>query len=310
MQISRKARDRYRLDNKYFTSSGDLYFDDLPSVRSFIQLINKNRDILNFPELAVRTSEVNGIAVMQDVFDHIIDSYKQQENPRVFFKFLSRIKKDLPENEIDKTLQQFIDDFPPPKVHSGKITPQDYLKNREKGLNNTITTLERMLKLWLVNRNPANSRFREFSESNTLEKTTIYRKIIDEMRDFFSKEPLFGPDDQDLITMLSSVAENSPKSISEQLKYVLDRWGSYLGDKYYNVLLAIDLYKEEEKFRGTGPGESRVIDFDGLGIENYTSDRDWMPNVVMIAKNTYVWLDQLSKKYKRDISKLDQIPDE
>ena len=35
-----------------------------------------------------------------------------------------------------------------------------------------------------------------------------------------------------------------------------------------------------------------------------------MPNVVLIAKSTYVWLEQLSKKYLRHIHRLDQIPDE
>ncbi len=43
--------------------------------------------------------------------------------------------------------------------------------------------------------------------------------------------------------------------------------------------------------------------------EQFTEDLDWMPNVVMIAKNTLVWLDQLSKKYGREITRLDQIPD-
>ena len=35
-----------------------------------------------------------------------------------------------------------------------------------------------------------------------------------------------------------------------------------------------------------------------------------MPNVVLIAKSTYVWLEQLSKKYGRHIHRLDHIPDE
>ena len=35
-----------------------------------------------------------------------------------------------------------------------------------------------------------------------------------------------------------------------------------------------------------------------------------MSNVVLIAKTVYVWLDQLSRKYGRDITRLDQIPDE
>ena len=43
--------------------------------------------------------------------------------------------------------------------------------------------------------------------------------------------------------------------------------------------------------------------------EAYTLDQAWMPNVVMIAKSSYVWLDQLSKKYGRSITRLDQIPD-
>ena len=43
--------------------------------------------------------------------------------------------------------------------------------------------------------------------------------------------------------------------------------------------------------------------------EAYTLDQAWMPNVVMIAKSSYVWLDQLGKKYGRPITRLDQIPD-
>jgi glycosidase len=35
-----------------------------------------------------------------------------------------------------------------------------------------------------------------------------------------------------------------------------------------------------------------------------------MPKLVMIAKSTYVWLDQLSKKYKKEINRLDDIPEE
>jgi hypothetical protein len=44
--------------------------------------------------------------------------------------------------------------------------------------------------------------------------------------------------------------------------------------------------------------------------EAFSADYAWMPTVVMIAKSTYVWLEQLSKKYQRHIHRLDQIPDE
>ena len=44
--------------------------------------------------------------------------------------------------------------------------------------------------------------------------------------------------------------------------------------------------------------------------EAFSMDQAWMPTVVMMAKSTYVWLEQLSRKYGRHIHKLDQIPDE
>ena len=44
--------------------------------------------------------------------------------------------------------------------------------------------------------------------------------------------------------------------------------------------------------------------------EAFSADQAWMPNVVLLAKSTYVWLEQLSQKYLRHIQRLDQIPDE
>jgi hypothetical protein len=44
--------------------------------------------------------------------------------------------------------------------------------------------------------------------------------------------------------------------------------------------------------------------------EAFSADQAWMPNVVLMAKSTYVWLEQLSKKYGRHIHRLDHVPDE
>jgi len=44
--------------------------------------------------------------------------------------------------------------------------------------------------------------------------------------------------------------------------------------------------------------------------EAFSVDQAWMRNVVLMAKSTYVWLEQLSKKYGRHIHHLDHIPDE
>ena len=44
--------------------------------------------------------------------------------------------------------------------------------------------------------------------------------------------------------------------------------------------------------------------------ERFSQDQEWMPTTVLIAKSTYVWLEQLSRQYGRHIHRLDQIPDE
>ena len=69
----------------------------------------------------------------------------------------------------------------------------------------------------------------------------------------------------------------------------------------------------ELAFADGGPKRVRavVIIYKGeLIYERYSPDKDWMPRLVLIAKNSYVWLEQLSRKYGRWIKTLDQIPDE
>src|SRR5258706_11714192 len=79
------------------------------------------------------------------------------------------------------------------------------------------------------------------------------------------------------------------------------------------------LRREEERARqlaaarahGHGPGPAVAPTFAGqeVEVERFSPDRDWMPRCVVIAKNVYVWMDQLSKKHGQTINRLDQIPE-
>jgi hypothetical protein len=112
--------------------------------------------------------------------------------------------------------------------------------------------------------------------------------------------------------MLRSPAINAPHSLTAQLEFIRQRWGTILGKYLYRLLSSLDLIKEEEKATFLGPGPARVYDFTGMELEpeRFSADKEWMPSLVLIAKNAYVWLDQLSKQYQRSIQHLDQIPDE
>jgi len=172
--------------------------------------------------------------------------------------------------------------------------------------------MEELLLLWLANQNPAFSPYLELFDDQELEKRTAYLRAIEALGEFFKEEPCFGPDQQDLITLLRSPAVAHPHSLTDQLEYIRRRWGYLLGDYLYRLLGSLDLIEEESRLRGLGAGPARVADFTGLeaDLEAFSEDLDWMPRVVMMAKNTYVWLDQLAKRYQREVRRLDQVPDE
>ena len=121
--------------------------------------------------------------------------------------------------------------------------------------------------------------------------------------------------DDDLFSFLTLPARLYPDSLAKQIAYILEHWEALLPEEFATLLLKSRDYMQEEDrphFQG-GPGPMEIPDYSNLGdddIESFTPDRNWMPNVIMMAKSTLVWLDQLSKKYNRDIHRLDQIPDE
>lgn len=125
-----------------------------------------------------------------------------------------------------------------------------------------------------------------------------------------------SPNTADLFTFLSMPARLFPDSLTAQIGYILKQWSIMLPVEFKRLLeLSMDYIKEEEKDHGFGgaPGPMPVIDYSEEEMNEYeafSDDSNWMPKVVMIAKSTLVWLDQLSKKYERPIKTLDQIPDE
>lgn len=115
--------------------------------------------------------------------------------------------------------------------------------------------------------------------------------------------------------MLRSPAIAVPHSLSGQLEYIRQKWASLLGNYLYRLLGSLDLIREEQRMIFIGGNTPTVVPEFGLGyqnldIERFSPDSDWMPKVIMIAKNTYVWLSQLSKRFNRNIQYLNEIPDE
>ncbi len=311
--ISRQARDRYQFDQSLFALSGNVILANFHAARVFAQKVNDRRDLIRFPERAVKAGQINAMGLIDEILHYIVGLYRQQENPQAVEQALAWLVDRHDSGAVDTALGRFVDEFPPLAVYRREVGPQAYLDGATAGVPHRHIVLEEMLMLWLANANPAFSPFRElFFDDATLEKETIYPSMAAGVRDFFEGQPPFGPDNQNLVDMLHSPAIAAPHSLSGQLEYIREKWGPLIGPYLYRLLGSLDLIREEEKMRLLGPGPVRPYDFAELELESerYSQDRDWMPRVVLVAKSTYVWLDQLSKRYRRAITRLDEIPDE
>lgn len=312
--ISRQARDRYQFDQSLFSFSGNVIFANFHAVRVFVQKMNQKRDLLNFPERALRAGEVNALGLVDEILHYVLNLYRQQRNPQVMQQALDFLTEQLGKEALQRTLRTFTLDFPPVAVYRKEMTVDEYLSGSTDGIPNQTVALEELLMLWVANENPATSPYLELFDDNRLETSSNYRKVIQELHSFFDTQPPFGPDHQNLVDMLRAPAIAVPNSLAGQLEFIRERWSELLGRFLYRLLSSLDLIREEQKLSFMGPGPVPIPVY-GMGLgeaepERFSQDKEWMPRLVLMAKNTYVWLDQLSKKYSRSIVRLDQVPDE
>jgi len=310
--VSRQARDLYKFDHSLFQLSGNVVLGDLHATRLFAQRINEKKDLIRFPEMAVRAGELNAMGLIDEILHFVVAPYRKQKNPQVMRLLLNWMERKIGRDALDFTLMRFLIEFPPIKVYQRKIDAAAYFQDETGGVPNRQLIFEELLLLWLANTNPAFNPFLDLFDDSELKQQTAYSLIFQLLPSFFEVQPRFGPDNEDLIEMLRSPAREQPHSLVGQLDYIRKKWGYLLGDLLFRLLRGMDVLEEESRIRFLGPGQIQVTDFRGLEFEaeRFSPDRDWMPSTVLIAKNIYVWLDQLTKKYQRDIHRLNQIPDE
>jgi len=313
--VSRRARDKYQIDEALFALSGNVILANFHAARVFAHRMNEKRDRVRFPEQAVKAGQLNAMGLIDEIMHHVVELYRREISPQVMRYALDQLNRDLGQAAVDKALLKFADEFPALAVYRRAIDAAAYLNGVTAGVPHRQIILEEMSMLWLANVNPATAPFMELFDDTDLEKETVYLRLMSSLREFFEKQPHFGPDHQNLIDMLRSPAIAVPHSLPGQLEYILTRWGALLGKYLYRLLGGLDLIKEDDRFALAlfgGPASVPVVEFGGLEAEpeRFSPDRDWMPRLVVIAKNAYVWLDQLSKRYQRSIARLDQVPDE
>ena len=311
--ISRQARSRYLFDDSLFSLRGNAIFANFHAARVFAQRMNEKRDLKAHPELAVQASQVNAMGLISEILHAVVAHYRSQKAVSLYEELLSELEKKVGKRKLNAALRVFIREFPPLPVYQEALSVDNYLAGGSDGIPNRAAALEELLILWLSNCNPAFQPYSELFADSRLEETTAYLEVVSALHGFFDNQPFYGPDNQNLVDMLRSPAIAVPDSLKGQLDYIRSRWGDLLGHYLLKLLGSLNMISEEEYLHGFSPGPVRISVHTSdaeLESERYSPDADWMLRLVMMAKNTHVWLDQLSKKYQRPITRLDQIPDE
>ncbi len=303
--ISKNIRNKYNLKKSLFQLSGETLLLDFTSVRELTAKLNEDRDE------SLYASDLYALGLIHESIHYIISLYKKQNNSDIFKTAIEYLSEKISTDKLEKLFQKYIEAFPSNDVFNKIKTTKSYLSSDTNGVPNREIVVEELLLLWLENQNPAFEPFNELFDDTDLGNNTEYEKFINELNKYFETQPTFSTDDQNLIDMLRMPVKVESNSLQKQLEYIRDNWGDLLGDFLQNLLKALDFISEEKKSHGFGPGEIKVPEyFSEDEYERFSPDREWMSKVVMIAKNVYVWMDQLSKQYKRHIAHLNEIPDE
>ncbi len=332
MYINRRQRKLYDISGKMITEDGRLTFNDLTAIRKIIFKINSSRS----PSWRIYPGEMRASSLVQEASLHLLEFYKQYVGISIFGQAASHLEKRMGKAALLSVAEEFVNKFPPKKVYDGVMGARQYLEISSQGGSNLEHAIRNSIILFLANENPANRKQKELFDKACMAHAHNFDHLMEELEVFFGRMPVFGHEQTDIITMLRAPFRNAPDNFDAQLDYILKYWKAYLPANFTeHILQGKDMMKEDilpEGHHGTPP--AFVPDYLGktgktgmhLGksgydaaadeaadyeeSERFTRDTHWMPRVVLIAKNTYVWLDQLSKTYQRDICRLDQIPDE
>ena len=311
--VSRRAREVYGLDETLFAVSGNVVFADFHAARVFAHSMNERRDLLQFPERAVSASQIHALGLIDEVLHLLIARHRRGRAPELWSDALSRLEAEVGGEAVDRVLEAFVDGFPPVSVFRGELTTATYLADTTDGVDHREVSLEELVLLWLANRNPAFAEFRELFDDEVLRRDTRYLPAMEEVEAILGAAPASGHGGQSLLDLLYAPMRAAPHSLEGQLEFIRTAWADLLGPDLYRVLGGLDFLAEEQRvFFPAGPGPVEPPDYGVLSEsgENYSADREWMPRLVLLAKNAHVWLAQLSVKYGREITTLDGIPDE
>lgn len=280
-----------------FTEAGDVAY-------KYNEIIKKRS---NEDSSYLSPGKIHATAVLHLLYQNVLSTYLTDINPDLFSRIMPLVGES---DEMLGVLDFYRKNFPSPLLDSLKVDSITELEETIRGffIHQVMISNPALVKAAKPLVSPDNINFPKTAKA--------LQSLVGSYTKDFSR--LAGDDEDDIFSFLTKPSRLYPNSLQEQIRYILREWGYLLSEELRRMLQSgLDFIAEEEKEHGTGfgpggPAPMEVPDYSGLynEYEAFSSDTNWMPRVVMMAKCTLVWLDQLSKWYKKEIKTLDQIPEQ
>ncbi|HTC85308.1 MAG TPA: alpha-amylase family glycosyl hydrolase, partial [Candidatus Acidoferrum sp.] len=320
VRLARPIRERLDLDASAVSSAGTVRLGQPPVARVVAQGLRSLPAAIVQAE-RIAAGDLLALGLLDEVARTVVELYGRRVDPAAFARAETTVTAQTGSLATAATLAEHAAQFPP-------LLPVSAPPG--EGVRELLLT-------WLAASNPALGPLKPLVDDAALVHAprARYQEAVEATRHHFATAPAFGPDGQDLVTLLRAPMVASPASLAGQLKFVRDHWAALIGDGDGAGLLdrldiGLGVIEEEEVARtrawlgggGGGGGGTGALDLSGLGRaggegveldaepERFSADVAWMPGLVLMAKSTHVWLDQLSRAYQRKIRTLDAIPDE
>jgi glycosidase len=295
LRVGRSSRERYKLDERHLGPEGEVRVDEFGAARRLAARLN---ELSAGGAPAASGGEIVALGLLHEIGHALIDRYEASVRPGVFAAALDDLDARIGRKSVDDVLGRLASEFGPEPERPD--------------------LLESLVLLDVAAENPASTPLRPLVDPGPVARAKAYERLAKSIDGLFGTDGDVEGSGESILEMLRAPARHSPTSLAGQLRYARERWASILPpDLAARLIAGEDLLAEEERglhlrFGGGGPHVPEAPSFAGADTEpeRFSMDREWMPRLVLAAKSTYVWLDQLSRAYGRDIHTLDAIPDE
>ncbi len=290
LRISQRARDTFRIAGVLFPAH-----EGITSYYRRAQEISHQIRQQDPKKIHAVPSVIYAAGLLNRIHHRVIHKYLGEGNKEVFSSCLHSLSTSIP--DTISLLATYEKSFPP--GDSKIFDPADSL---EELLLTILSLKNRALVM--------NLDF--FFDDTPLKRETLYIPLINRYLDHLSTLPPVDDTRKSLPDFLLEPVRLYPDDLSMQLNFILENWKDFIPDLLEDLLRVIDFIKEERRPSfppGPGPVEAPDYSMFEMEDERFSTDSNWMPKVIMIAKSALVWLDQLSKTYGCHISRLDQVPE-